>query len=430
VNVQALPRGWGRSTLGEVASVIRNGTFASRPNDDPAGVPILRISAVRDGAVDTQNVKYVHGLDAARIDQFTLNSGDLLFTRYNGSRHLVGICGLVPQHSGPILHPDKLIRVVISSDIADSRFVAYQMASGSVRSHLEPRIRTTAGQSGISGVDIKSIPLILPPLEEQRRIVDVLEDRGSRLETGASWLEAASVKAAALRNKMMSRVLDPEHWPEVPLISLLDLSIGGIWGDPVGVSEQDVRVLRVTELRPTGGLDPSTAAVRSCTAAQYRSRALRGGDLLLEKSGGGPTTPVGRVGLVPHLTEPSVCSNFMQLMRPDKARVHPDYLHLFLTTAHIAGRTASMQTASTNIRNIKASSYVQVLVVLPDLDEQRRLVDEVKLAQDQCLAAENQVSLALRRVARLKHALLNAAFSGHLSESATVSEFVEELASV
>ena len=192
-----LPAEWVRTTLGDVATLIRNGTFASRPDDDPDGLPILRISAVRAGVVDMENVKYVHGLEARRAGQFAVRSGDLLFTRYNGSRHLVGICGVVPPHSGPVLHPDKLIRVVVSPEVADSHFIAYQMASGLVRDHLEPRIRTTAGQSGISGVDVKSIPVILPPLAEQRRIVDILDDHLSRLDAADQQTRTALQRANA-----------------------------------------------------------------------------------------------------------------------------------------------------------------------------------------------------------------------------------------
>ena len=57
-------------------------------------------------------------------------------------------------------------------------------------------------------------------------------------------------------------------WPQRPLGELLELSIGGVWGKTPGDDEVDVRVARVTELRPGGRLDLSTAAHRSITKRQ------------------------------------------------------------------------------------------------------------------------------------------------------------------
>ena len=200
-------------------------------------------------------------------------------------------------------------------------------------------------------------------------------------------------------------------WRSVPLGSLLQHSVGGIWGSEAGLDDVDVRVLRVTELKKQGRLDPSTAAIRSITARQLAVRQLQPDDLLLEKSGGGPTTPVGRVGLVRTLDEsPSVCSNFMQLMRPDRSQVLARYLHLFLNFTHDRGDTIRLQTATTNIRNIKASEYLKSLVVLPPLEEQRSIVDLLEDHLSRLDAASRGVAAASLRAKRLELAVLSQSY--------------------
>ena len=186
-------------------------------------------------------------------------------------------------------------------------------------------------------------------------------------------------------------------YPRQPLRNLLELSIGGIWGKPPGESEVDVRVVRVTELKQGGRLDLSTAAARSVTKRELEVRRLRPGDLLLEKSGGGPKTPVGRVGLVRDGSELRVCANFMQLMRPDPRLVDPRYLHLYLHHLHSIGGTAPLQTATTNIRNIKASEYVQLDVPMPTLAEQRRIVEILEDHLSRLDAADRDLSDCHRR---------------------------------
>ncbi len=188
----------------------------------------------------------------------------------------------------------------------------------------------------------------------------------------------------------------------MPLGSVLQHTIGGVWGDSPGVGAVDVHVLRVTELKKHGVLEPETAALRSVSASQLAVRELVHGDLLLEKSGGGPNTPVGRVGLVRHLKGKSICSNFMQLMRPNQAVVLPRYLHLYLNHVHDTGGTSALQTASTNIRNIKASDYLKLPVVVPPMDEQQRIVDLLEGHLSRLAAADVMLANSAARQAGLQ----------------------------
>ncbi|WP_298801893.1 hypothetical protein [uncultured Pseudokineococcus sp.] len=348
-------------------------------------------------------------------------------TRYNGSRHLVGVSGLVSGVERDILHPDKLIKFSLSSG-HDARFVNHQLASANARAHIEPLIRTTAGQSGISGPSLRSTPLVLPPLDEQRRIVAVLEDHLSRLDAADAYLASAHARAEAMRLSTVQRLLAGAPSAATALEDLLDVSIGGVWGSAPGEEAVDVAVLRVTELRPGGRLDERTAARRSVSPGQLASRRLQVGDLLLEKSGGGPKQPIGRVGLVEAVTQDSVCANFMQLMRPDPRCALPRFLHLYLNHLHSRGDTLSMQKASTNIRNIKASEYVRLPVPLPSLGDQHRIVAQAAAVDAEAEGLKEAVAVATRRGRALRRAFLTAAFTGRLTGRSSDMDVAEELA--
>jgi type I restriction enzyme S subunit len=183
-----------------------------------------------------------------------------------------------------------------------------------------------------------------------------------------------------------------------------------VWGGLPGTDEKDVAVVRVTELKPQGVLDVSTAAHRSISTRQFAARQLRDGDLLLEKSGGGPNSPVGRVGLVAAPLVDSVCSNFMQLMRPDPTVMLPRFLHLYLNHIHDAGDTVAMQTSSTNIRNIKTKEYLGVPVPVPSLDQQRRVVSLLEEHLASMDASRNAFLEAARRLGTLRSSALEHLF--------------------
>jgi type I restriction enzyme S subunit len=101
----------------------------------------------------------------------------------------------------------------------------------------------------------------------------------------------------------------PEDWDRDLLSNLLEKQQGGDWGDESG--DVAMRVLRSTNFTDRGTLDFSIVAIRYFTAAKSEKIGLRATDLLLERSGGGPTQPVGRVGFIPQDLPDSWFSNFV-----------------------------------------------------------------------------------------------------------------------
>jgi restriction endonuclease S subunit len=211
----------------------------------------------------------------------------------------------------------------------------------------------------------------------------------------------------------------PNGWHSEPLEKLLSETIGGIWGEESGTSEIEVSVVRVTELKLHGRIDPSTAVTRSITHKQLASRELQEGDLLLEKSGGGPSSPVGRVGYFHQESVRTVCSNFMQLMRPNPEIVIPKYLFYFLNGFHSNGGTIPMQTATTNIRNIKMPQFMAISVPFPPLPEQLKIVEILEDHLSRLDAALADVKLARAKAAQFRRSLLQAAFTGNLGGDGT-----------
>src|SRR5437588_4179073 len=104
-----LPESWTWVAFGSLIGELRNG-ISIKPEIDPPGKPILRISAVRSGKVILDDFRYLSA--AGDFSEYRLQNRDLLFTRYNGSLELLGVCGMVRGlEEKPMLYPDKLMRV-------------------------------------------------------------------------------------------------------------------------------------------------------------------------------------------------------------------------------------------------------------------------------------------------------------------------------
>src|SRR5262245_35807172 len=88
--------------------------------------------------------------------------------------------------------------------------------AGESRRHMQSRARTTAGQTGISGADIKEMPIPLPPLEEQSEIVREVEDRLSVVDQVATQVEANLKRAARLRQGILKLAFEGKLVPQDP----------------------------------------------------------------------------------------------------------------------------------------------------------------------------------------------------------------------
>lgn len=112
--------------------------------------------------------------------------------------------------------------------------------------------------------------------------------------------------------------------------------------------------------------------------------ALKPGDIFLEKSGGGPAQPVGRVGFVESSfggERPTICGNFIQLLRADPGRASGEWLYWMLFAFHRIGWTLGHQTQTTGIRNLQVSDYLSVEIPVPAIREQERQALGVRQAE-------------------------------------------------
>lgn len=198
-------------------------------------------------------------------------------------------------------------------------------------------------------------------------------------------------------------------WAETKIDNVLSSTIGGVWGVDPELDEVNVKVVRSTEFRASGVLFYESAVDRSIKKSQLVNRKLIQGDILLEKSGGGPDQPVGRVVFVKEdIPNNTVCSNFVQLVRPDASKIIPRYLFLVLWQWHYENRTLQFQAQTTGIRNLRTPDYLAQDINLPPLPEQKRIVDLISSVDCYIDALEQQAESARKSRSAVLHEMLSA----------------------
>jgi type I restriction enzyme S subunit len=203
--------GWTWMKFGDVLESLRNG-IPAKPDSD-SGQPILKISAVRPMEVRLGERRFLEPSQDWKT--YELRFGDLLFTRYNGNPELVGVCAAVPEIEETLLYPDKLIRARLKPGFYPAYFeIALNYGNG--RRWLQSRVRTTAGQCGISGGDLKEMPVPVPALEVQHAIADVIGSLASGLRRLDAELARISNCSARLRQSIFKSAFEGKLVPQDP----------------------------------------------------------------------------------------------------------------------------------------------------------------------------------------------------------------------
>jgi type I restriction enzyme S subunit len=192
-------------TIGELALETRYGT-SQKCQTDPSGLAILRIPNVARGAVNIDDLKYCDLTDA-EADRIRLESGDLLFVRTNGSRDLVGRCAVfdIPEEEPSFGFASYLIRVRVHQSKVLPRYLAYFLNSTNGRSELDSRRRASAGQFNINSENLRSIPLPVPPIAVQQRLLEQLEQREVQANRLVAELTSTNSEGEGLRKAILRR---------------------------------------------------------------------------------------------------------------------------------------------------------------------------------------------------------------------------------
>jgi type I restriction enzyme, S subunit len=174
----------------------------------------------------------------------------------------------------------------------------------------------------------------------------------------------------------------------------------------------NVGVIRSTNFTKEGTLDDSDIAYLDVEAKKFEKRRLHFGDIILEKSGGGPKQPVGRVALFDKDDGDFSFSNFTAALRVlDPRELDFRFLHKFLHWTYVSGITEGMQSHSTGIRNLDGDAYKTIKISFPPVPEQRRIVGILDDAFEEITTAKANAERNLQNVRALFESYLQSVFT-------------------
>ena len=169
-----IPDSWEWTSVGEVCTNIQ---YGSSQKSSPTGkIAVLRMGNLQNGRIVLDKLAYTS--DSQEIEKYPLEYNDLLFNRTN-SKELVGKVAIYKSEI-PAIYAGYLVR--LHPILIDSDYLNYVMQSQYYWIYCQNVRSDAIGQSNINAEKLKRFIFPLPPLQEQKRIVNQISCAMSKIE--------------------------------------------------------------------------------------------------------------------------------------------------------------------------------------------------------------------------------------------------------
>lgn len=175
--------------------------------------------------------------------------------------------------------------------------------------------------------------------------------------------------------------------------------LSGEWGKEIKNDEKGHPVIRTTNFTNSGEINYDNLVYRDIDILKKKNKLLKNGDIIIEKSGGTPKTPVGRVVYFDNDDENYFANNFTAVLRA-KERFNSKYIFYMMYYFHKIGVVLKYQNKTTGIINLKLIDYLKnTKVKIPQIDIQNGIIDKldklknlIQTRQDQIQALDDLVN--------------------------------------
>ncbi|WP_394134370.1 restriction endonuclease subunit S [Aliivibrio fischeri] len=170
-----LPNGWEWERIGNLSHFIEYGSSQKTVERLPNGVPVLKMGDIQNGKLILGEHK-VMSSDVDELPNLYVKNNDVLYNRTN-SAELVGKTGIFKGVDDRYSFASYLIRIRCNQESIFPDYLNLSMNTPQFRiSQIEPHIKKQCGQANVNGTLMKSMLVSLPPLKEQKRIFNKVNE--------------------------------------------------------------------------------------------------------------------------------------------------------------------------------------------------------------------------------------------------------------
>ena len=256
------------------------------------------------------------------------------------------------------------------------------------------RYKSETTLPSMTQTDYGNMYIPLPPIGEQEAIAAWLDEKCGEIDNAIAKIDREIELIDELKQSEISRVVTrglnpdvplrssgidwigdvPKHWTKSRIKHHICRSAAGVWGEDEKGNEDDVICFRIADFNyGERRLDFDKITLRNIDSKQLEGRLLSKGDLLIEKSGGGDATPVGRV-VYCNYSSKATYTNFIHSITLKKD-VDSRFFLFYFNMLYSNKINLLFFNQTTGLQNLQVGDYLAQSLYLPPLSEQQAIAD-------------------------------------------------------
>lgn len=218
----------------------------------------------------------------------------------------------------------------------------------------------------------------------------------------------------------------PKEWNKRPIRSIIKSRVGGVWGDDINDDIQGVVCIRIADFdfskRKIKDVSSDLLTYRLYNSIQIQKYSLQKNDILIEKSGGGEKTPVGRAVLFDKNYK-ALFANFMDRIRIDDSIVLPVFAEYWLWNLYSCRVTPYYINQTIGIQNIDLTFMLaKEKICFPSLAEQQRIAEFLDRECGKIDGLKADIQAQIDTLEQYKRSIITEAVTHGLNPSAPMKE--------
>jgi type I restriction enzyme S subunit len=398
-----MKEGWTYKKLGDIAVSMADGPFGSNLKAEHytqnREVRIIQLSNIGEEGWRDENKKYTTYNHLETIKRSEVCPGDIVIAKMMPAGRAV-IC---PNIDSKYVLSSDAVRVTLKEKI-DHKFIYYAINSPYFRKQVYENV-SGSGRVRTSLTKLRDCVIGTPTFSEQKRIVSRLDAAFSHIDELKSNAEKQLSEARALFQKSLAKAMEPkESWSIDKLVEVFNF-IDYRGSTPTKLNE-GVPLITAKNVK-FGYLDYSIKDFIS--REEFETRKSRGisqkGDLLFTTE-----APLGNVAIA-DLDEFSAGQRLITLQKYKHSKYEflNEFYYFYMLSSHFQERIKELATGAT-AQGIKAKILKTVIVPIPPLTEQQRIVERLDALSAHVRELEENQKKIISECDALKQALLRKVF--------------------
>ena len=403
---------WQIKKLGEVCK-LKNGYAFKSDNYLDNGIPVIRISDIKDGLIVPRNTVYVS--EDSVYDNYIINENEIIVAMSGATTGKFGI-----YKSKEKAYQNQRVGKfdIIDKKQLDNNFLLHQLHS------LKRQIEKDAyggAQPNISSKKIEEMEIVLPPLETQHAIVSKIEELFSELDKGIAELKTAQQQLKTYRQSVLKSAFEgkltnenvkdgelPDGWKSKSLKDLV-LKVEKVKRKEVDENEGLIYL-------DIGGINNNSNRIENYKKYFWKDAPSRAQQIVKQNDILFSTvrTYMKNIAIVDkEIYNNQIASSGFTVLRADSC-VNYKYIYYNTISDVFLNPLNELQTG-TSYPAVRDSDVLSQTINLPlSPEEQHRIVQEIESRLSVADKMEQSIQESLQKAEALRQSILKKAFCGEL----------------